>query len=113
MRSGRYSVKSLCLCLLLATAWTNGASAGDAALADRVVVHKSEHKLFLYSGDRLLGVYKVALGLSPVGQKERERDFKTPEGRYFLARRNTRSDYFLAIQVSYPNKDDELPAARS
>ena len=32
------------------------------------------------------------------------------EGRYFLARRNTRSDYFLAIQVSYPNKQDERRA---
>ena len=108
-RSSRYSAKILCICLLAAV-WTTGALAGDSALADRVVVHKSEHKLFLYSGNRLLGVYKVALGLNPVGQKERERDYKTPEGRYFLARRNTRSDYFLAIQVSYPNKEDEQRA---
>ncbi len=111
-RFGRYSAINLWMCLVLATAagWMSGAWAADSALADRVVVHKAEHKLYLYSGDHLLGVYKVALGLSPVGQKERERDFKTPEGRYFLARRNTRSDYFLAIQVSYPNKQDELRA---
>jgi murein L,D-transpeptidase YafK len=84
--------------------------ADEPAAADHVVVHKAEHKLYLYHGTQLLGVYKVALGLSPVGQKERERDFRTPEGRYFLARRNTRSDYFLAIQVSYPNKEDEQRA---
>ena len=54
--------------------------------------------------------FSAALGLRPVGQKERERDFKTPEGRYYLAHRNTRSDYFLSIQVSYPNQADELRA---
>jgi murein L,D-transpeptidase YafK len=84
--------------------------AEESAAADHVVVHKAERKLYLYHGSRLLGEYKVALGLSPVGQKERERDFRTPEGRYYLSRRNTRSDYFLAIQVSYPNKEDELRA---
>ncbi|MGO9512022.1 MAG: L,D-transpeptidase family protein [Steroidobacteraceae bacterium] len=86
--------------------------ADEVAAADHIVVEKSQHKLYLYSGDRLLGEYKVALGLSPVGQKEREHDFRTPEGRYYLARRNTRSEYFLAIQVSYPNKEDELRARK-
>src|ERR1700722_16406688 len=111
----RYSATTLFMCLVLATGagWMGNALAEESALADRVVVHKSEHKLYLYSGDHLLGVYKVALGLSPVGQKERERDFKTPEGRYFLARRLTRSEFFLAIQVSYPNKQDEVPARKN
>ncbi|HEV7358120.1 MAG TPA: L,D-transpeptidase family protein [Steroidobacteraceae bacterium] len=112
-RFGRFCAASLWACLVLATGaslWTSGAYAADGELADRVVVHKSEHKLYLYNGEHLMGVYRVALGLSPVGQKERERDFRTPEGHYFLARRNTRSDYFLAIQVSYPNKQDEVRA---
>lgn len=90
-----------------------GVRADEIASADRVVVHKAAHKLYLYSGSRLLGEYKVQLGLNPSGQKEREHDFRTPEGRYFLTRRNTRSDYFLAIQVSYPNKQDELRARRN
>ena len=84
--------------------------ADEVAAADHIVVQKAQHKLYLYSGDRLLGEYKVALGLSPVGQKEREHDFRTPKGRYYLARRNMRSEYFLAIQVSYPNKEDEWRA---
>ena len=83
------------------------------AAADHVIVHKAQRKLALYAGNRLLGEYKVALGLNPVGSKEKERDFKTPEGRYYLARRNTRSDYFLAIQVSYPNKQDEARARKN
>lgn len=87
--------------------------ATEVVPADHLVVHKAEHKLYLYNGNRLLGEYKVALGLNPVGTKEREHDFRTPEGRYFLARRNTRSDYFLSIQVSYPNKGDELRARKN
>jgi murein L,D-transpeptidase YafK len=89
------------------------AAAEDIAAADRVEVHKAAHKLYLYQGSRLLGVFPVKLGLSPVGQKEREHDFKTPEGRYFLARRNTRSDYFLSIQVSYPNETDAQRARKN
>jgi murein L,D-transpeptidase YafK len=98
------------LCALFPPA---GARAEDMAEATLIVVHKSEHKLYLYSGSRLLGAYKVQLGLSPTGQKEREHDFRTPEGRYFLARRNTHSEFFLAIQVSYPNKADELRARKN
>jgi murein L,D-transpeptidase YafK len=84
-------------------------SAAEIATADHVVVHKAEHKLYLYSGTRLLGAYRVELGLAPVGQKEREHDFR----HYYLARRNTRSDFFLSIQVSYPNKEDEQRARKN
>ena len=101
-------VSAICAAIL-----PRGALAEPIATADRVVVHKAEHKLYLYSGSRLLGEYKVELGLNPSGQKEREHDFRTPEGRYYLSRRNTRSEFFLAIQVSYPNKEDELRARKN
>jgi murein L,D-transpeptidase YafK len=116
MRSGPFSAKTLAKLAVLticATAALQVSRADEIAVADRVVVHKAEHKLYLYSGSELVGEYRVALGLSPVGQKERERDFRTPEGRYFLARRNTRSEFFLAIQVSYPNKEDEERAHKN
>ncbi len=114
-RIGRQPAKTLWTLLALVTcaAAVRTALAEDIAAADRVVVHKAEHKLELFSGSRLLGEYRVQLGLSPTGQKEREHDFRTPEGRYYLARRNTRSDFFLAIQVSYPNKEDELRARKN
>jgi len=107
------AVGLLAVLAICASAIPRAAGAENIAVADRVEVHKAQHKLYLYSGSHLLGEYKVALGLSPVGQKERERDFRTPEGRYFLARRNTRSEYFLAIQVSYPNKQDERRAHKN
>ena len=114
---GRAASRQAALAALALAIWIGAppcpAEAEDIAAADRVVVHKAEHKLSLYNGSRLLGEYKVQLGLSPSGQKEREHDFRTPEGRYYLTRRNVRSDYFLAIQVSYPNKEDELRARKN
>lgn len=89
------------------------AVAADLPTADHVVVRKAQRKLFLYNGSRLIGEYKVALGLNPIGTKERERDFRTPEGHYYLTRRNTRSDFFLSIQVSYPDKNDEIRAKKN
>jgi murein L,D-transpeptidase YafK len=82
-------------------------------IADRVVVHKGERRMVLMKRDQVLREYRVALGLSPIGQKERTGDFRTPEGRYFLTRRNTRSDFFLSIQVSYPNASDVERARRN
>ena len=96
--------------LMLAALMAGAAHAAELPAADRVVVRKGEHKMYLYRGERLLGEFRISLGLNPKGQKEREHDFRTPEGHYSLARRNTRSDYFLSIQVSYPNKDDERRA---
>jgi murein L,D-transpeptidase YafK len=64
-------------------------------------------------GEKVLRSYKVALGLNPQGHKEREGDFRTPEGRYRLTRRNPRSDFFLSIQVSYPTEDDIKRARRN
>ncbi len=94
---------------------SNAADAAAAAaaplLANRVVVRKSERRLYLMRGATIVRSYRVALGLNPVGPKEQEGDSRTPEGHYQLTRRNPRSEYFLSIQVSYPN-DRDLQRAR-
>jgi murein L,D-transpeptidase YafK len=79
--------------------------------ADRVIVHKSQRTLALYRDGQTLKSYHISLGLNPSGPKEREGDFRTPEGQYLLTRRNPQSDFFLSIQVSYPGPQD-LAAAR-
>lgn len=90
------------------------APAGDALpTANRVLVRKSERRMYLLRGDEVLRSYRVALGLNPIGHKEREGDFRTPEGRYQLVRRNPRSDYFMSMKVSYPSPDDVAHARRN
>jgi murein L,D-transpeptidase YafK len=80
--------------------------------ADAIVVRKAERSLELLREGAIVGRYRVALGLEPSGPKQREGDFRTPEGRYRLIRRNARSDFFLSIQISYPNERDLARARR-
>lgn len=74
--------------------------------ADRLVVVKAERKLYLLKEGEVLRSFDIALGLIPEGPKQREGDFRTPEGNYHLSGRNRNSDYFLSIQISYPDARD-------
>ena len=85
----------------------------ELPVADRVLVRKSERRMYLMRDNDVLRAYKVSLGLNPGGAKERAGDFRTPEGSYKLTRRNARSDFFLSIQVSYPNDQDAMRARRN
>jgi murein L,D-transpeptidase YafK len=78
--------------------------------ADSILVLKSERKLQLLRAGRVLRNFDISLGLVPIGQKLREGDFRTPEGSYRLEARNSDSDYFLSIKISYPNADDRARA---
>lgn len=82
-------------------------------VADLILVRKSERRMYLMRAGEVLRSYRVALGLVPDGPKERAGDFRTPEGSYRLTRRNTRSDFFLSIQVSYPSVADSQRARRN
>lgn len=89
------------------------APAGMLTPADRVVVHKAGRKMELYREGELIASYRVSLGLVPSGHKQREGDFRTPEGVYRLTRRNAESEFFLAVQVSYPEPADIALARRN
>ena len=80
--------------------------ASQYELADSLLVVKSERKLYLLKEGEVLRSFDIALGLIPNGAKTREGDFKTPEGAYLLGARNPSSDYFLSIQISYPDAQD-------
>jgi murein L,D-transpeptidase YafK len=89
-----------------AAAGRTGGSNTAFEQADRVLVVKHERRLYLYLGDRVVAEYPIKLGLNPYGHKQQEGDFRTPEGKYQLTRRNRQSEFFLSIQVSYPNRED-------
>lgn len=78
--------------------------------ADRIVVLKSERQLIAMQGDRVLRVFRVALGRYPKGHKRRQGDAKTPEGSYTLDYKLEDSQFYRAIHVSYPNRRDRLRA---
>jgi len=68
----------------------------------QIVIRKRERKLFLFDGERLIKIYKIALGFEPLGDKERRGDGKTPEGEFYIAVKNPKSKYFLSLGLSFP-----------
>ncbi|MDT1060685.1 L,D-transpeptidase family protein [Paracoccus sp. CPCC 101403] len=77
----------------------------------QVVVKKGERKMYMVSGTQVIASYDVNLGNQPVGAKQFEGDGKTPEGMYFIDRKNPRSRYHLSVGISYPAAKDIAYAA--
>lgn len=69
-------------------------------------VYKSQHVLYVLHGNEVLKSYRISLGGDPVGPKQVEGDGKTPEGLYYINRRNPNSAFYLSLGISYPNKHD-------
>jgi len=86
------------------------ASARQPATVDRVLVDKSDRRLYLMRGDEVWRSYAIGLGFAPSGPKKRQGDGRTPEGDYVLDWRNPQSNYFLSIHISYPNGADQARA---
>lgn len=77
-----------------------------------VVVQKTDRKMYLLHGDEVLKSYDIDLGFAPDGHKQFEGDGKTPEGVYYIDRRNPNSAFHLSLGISYPNAAD-IAFARS
>lgn len=79
-------------------------------LADSIVIEKRAHRLTLYHQGRPLRSYLVALGAGESGDKRHAGDRRTPEGLYYIDYKNPKSDFHLALHISYP---DSLHRARA
>ena len=73
---------------------------------DRIVVKKSERKMYLLNNGTAIKEYPVSLGLNPVGHKLQKGDQRTPEGVYVINHRNSKSKYYKSFLFSYPNEQD-------
>ncbi len=78
----------------------------------KIVVHKKQRRLQVYSDKILLKTYKIALGFTPSGAKHFEGDGKTPEGLYSIDSKNPKSVCYLNLGVSYPSDSDRKYAAK-
>jgi len=75
-----------------------------------VVVNKGDRRMFLMHHDQVLQAYDIKLGFAPEGHKEIEGDGRTPEGLYWIDRRNPDSQFHLSLGISYPNDADRAKA---
>ncbi len=69
----------------------------------KIIVKKAERKLYLYANGKLVRTYRVGLGTSPVGDKIKEGDRRTPEGDFYIFTKNDKSAFYLSLGLSYPN----------
>ena len=86
------------------------ASAAQVEKADRIIVVKSERRLYLTREGRVMKSFRVALGREPKGTKIYQGDGRTPEGVYEVAAFNPGSRFHRAVRVSYPNEQDLVRA---
>ena len=78
----------------------------DGPEVTKIIVFKQARYLHLMHGKTVLKSYRIGLGFEPTGHKTVEGDGRTPEGLYYIDRRNPNSDFHLSIGISYPNKAD-------
>lgn len=71
-----------------------------------IVVKKGERRMYLLHHDQVIKNVDFDLGFSPVGHKQIEGDGRTPEGVYFIDRRNPNSQFHLSLGISYPSPRD-------
>lgn len=88
-----------------------GPAAAPSPVADRILVDKSERRMELLARETVLRSYRIALGGAPEGDKVREGDGRTPEGRYVISGRNPDSAFHLSLEISYPDAGDRAAAA--
>ncbi|MDX1588365.1 MAG: L,D-transpeptidase family protein [Oleiphilaceae bacterium] len=86
------------------------ADAAKPYRVDKVLVKKSERRLWLLQEGKPVREYRISLGSNPVGHKLFSGDHRTPEGRYTLDARNANSDFYKSIRISYPNQEDRRKA---
>jgi murein L,D-transpeptidase YafK len=71
-----------------------------------IKVYKKKRSLEFWQNDSLKRSFKISLGFSPEGQKLRDGDGRTPEGRYYICTKNKQSKFTLFLGISYPNIAD-------
>ena len=76
----------------------------------QILIEKSLRRLTLIREHEADLTFRIALGKCPDGHKQREGDFRTPEGEYYVCTRNEKSKYHLALGLSYPNPADAASA---
>ena len=88
------------------------AAADDIPKADKVLVDKSEKRLYLIKDGEQFMSLPVTFGGEPKGHKVQQGDQRTPEGNYTLEWKNPNSKFYKSIRVSYPNAEDRAKAER-
>jgi murein L,D-transpeptidase YafK len=73
-----------------------------------IIVSKIDHDLIVYRNGKKIGTYDIGLGRNALKDKLYAGDGATPEGRYYIVKKNGGSRYYKALLFDYPNNEDRI-----
>lgn len=73
-----------------------------------IIVDKLARLCIVYHSGQLQTQYIIELGSRWLGQKRRNGDGATPEGKYYITKKKeeTQTRYYKALEINYPNDED-------
>jgi L,D-peptidoglycan transpeptidase YkuD (ErfK/YbiS/YcfS/YnhG family) len=77
------------------------------------IVSKIDQTLMVYKNGKLSKTYDIGLGRNGLQDKLYSGDGGTPEGRYYIIKKNPASRYYKALLFNYPNDEDKLRFGRA
>jgi len=81
--------------------------------ADKLVVVKSEHRMYVYKDGKVIKEFPVSLGANDYqGNKVQQGDKRTPVGTYRILNKRCHPLKYRAMTISYPNAQDRARAAK-
>lgn len=69
-----------------------------------IFVYKEKRRLYVMQSNVLVRDYPIGLGFHPTGDKEKEGDGRTPEGKFFVCVKKPNSRFHKALGLNYPDK---------
>jgi murein L,D-transpeptidase YafK len=72
------------------------------------IVSKIDNDLIVYKKGKKIGTYDIGLGRNALKDKLYSGDSATPEGRYYVVKKNANSRYYKALLFDYPNNEDRI-----
>ncbi len=84
--------------------WIKKTVEASKNLGYSIVISKLDNRLWLYKHGKLeKEINSIVVGPNPIDNKEMLGDGCTPEGIFYACRKNPRSSYYKAVQISYPD----------
>ncbi len=84
-----------------------------------MMIYKQEAELQMWAKTKgtkqfsLVDTYPICRSSGSLGPKRKEGDYQVPEGYYQVCLFQPTSDYYLALEVSYPNKSDHVKSDKT
>lgn len=80
---------------------------------ERILIEKAARRMTVWQSDGPPRQFRLALGFAPVGDKSRQGDGRTPEGRFRIDRLNRNSAFHLSLGLDYPQQRHRDAARRA